>query len=1170
MPAERAATPSFLDNLRASNLLDRAQLQDLARCPEARDPAPAPLARVVLQRGWLTRFQLNTIATGRGAELTVGPYLLLDRLGEGAMGMVYKARHQHMQRVVALKVIRREKLANPESVKRFYQEVQLAAQLSHPNIVLAYDAGPAGNTHYMAMEYVDGVDLARLVKENGPLPLPQACDYVRQAALGLQHAHEKGLVHRDIKPHNLLVSRAADKTDITASAGTAAASRGDVVKVLDMGLARLQGGGDTGMTKIGAVIGTPDYLAPEQAMNSKSADIRADLYSLGCTLHYLLTGQPPFIGGELTELLLKHQMEKPPTLAQRGVRAPQEVQAVLDKLMAKHPDDRYQTPADLIEALTPFCRAGTLAATAISAVRDAGRADDEWASLTLDDNKDKSSSRAAKSERSGELSRTSAGARVIRQKRGEAEAAGQRKKRLVLVGVACGACLVAVAAFAVLLFVVFGSPKPAAVAKAPPPEAVKAVPPEAQKPMEAQKPAPADGPREAAVGPAVKDKARPPADNGPKPAPPANEGDDRPPPPKESVKPAPPPRRDDSPPAPKEPPQPPPPDGPVPVVPGRLVRPPGQGQISALALSPDGKRATWATNRIQVWDMESDKPLHDCGGKVFKSVSCCAWSPDNRQFAIGCPEGEVVLLDAATGKVVRNFVGHATEVHAIAFSADGRYLLTGAGPERDCDVRRWEVETGKQAGAYQGGPRWPPMAVCFGPDDKTVLVLPRHFDETCYEWPVDDGDTPHRIPLPAQGNNGKAFSPDGRAVARIEIDRVLRVYELPSGKELRHSGELPQAYGVRWSRDGHTITCGSGYSTNTKTGGVMYLLDAATCKELKRCAANDEGVSFTESGPGGRCAIASIGSGAVRSWHGLDRDVPPPEKVAFSGHEGPVECVAFSADGKKLVSGGWDHTVRVWDVADGSEQKQFLHDVTPYRAAFAGKGSLVVGAGRDLGFRCWELETGRQVNAGNYPKAGTEALSPDGEYYLNCWTKNSVGPRRTIFRDGAEPSVSGSWDTVRAVSFAPDSRSAILAGSDGLLHVLDMTAHREVGKGFQGPKSPVVCLAVSPRATYLVTAAEDKSVMLWSLQSFSALRRFTGHKDKVSCLAFSPDGKHVVTGGADATVRVWDLAGKQVAQSGEHKEAVQGVAFSPDGKSIASCGDGIKLWEWQTRPAAKP
>jgi eukaryotic-like serine/threonine-protein kinase len=166
----------LIDQLRASGLLEKTQLEQLARLPEAKDPDPRALARQVLQRGWLSRFQLNLAAQGKAADLVVGPYVLLDRLGEGGMGQVYKARHRHMGRVVALKVIRKEKLKSAEAVQRFYQEVQAAAQLSHPNIVLAYDAGEAGSTHFLSMELVDGHDLARLVKDRGPLPVSQACD----------------------------------------------------------------------------------------------------------------------------------------------------------------------------------------------------------------------------------------------------------------------------------------------------------------------------------------------------------------------------------------------------------------------------------------------------------------------------------------------------------------------------------------------------------------------------------------------------------------------------------------------------------------------------------------------------------------------------------------------------------------------------------------------------------------------------------------------------------------------------------------------------------------------------------------------------------------------------------------------------------------------------------
>jgi serine/threonine-protein kinase len=333
---------AFLDCLRETRLLEATQLDEAGKSPLARGDDPAPLARDLVQRQWLTPFQVNQVLQGRGKELVLGPYQLLDRLGEGGMGQVYKACHATMKRTVALKIIRKDRLANPQAVQRFYQEVQIAAKLSHPNIVLAYDAGQAGDVHYFAMEYVEGTDLARLVKERGPLPVADACEYIRQAALGLQHAHERGLVHRDIKPANLLLSKPA--------AGQ------PVVKVLDLGLARLSGEQGSNLTRDGSVIGTPDFLAPEQARNASAVDIRADIYSLGGTFYFLLTGRPPFQAESLTEVLLKHQTDEPTPVEQLRPEVPSAVANILRKMMAKKPEERYATPGEVAQALGALVR----------------------------------------------------------------------------------------------------------------------------------------------------------------------------------------------------------------------------------------------------------------------------------------------------------------------------------------------------------------------------------------------------------------------------------------------------------------------------------------------------------------------------------------------------------------------------------------------------------------------------------------------------------------------------------------------------------------------------------------------------------------------------------------------------------------------------------------------
>ncbi|MCI0462969.1 MAG: serine/threonine protein kinase [Gemmataceae bacterium] len=303
-------------------------------------------ARELIQLGLLTPYQANQLLTGRGPSLAVGPYRILERLGEGGVGQVFKARHRLLHRVVALKLIRPERVTHPTTVGRFQREVQAAAQLDHPNVVRAYDAHEEAGTYYFAMQYVEGADLNRLVKERGPLSVAQACHCIAQAARGLQHIHQNGLVHRDVKPGNLMVT---------------GGSSGGTVKILDLGLARLNESPEEGaerrpaLTQLGMVVGTYDYMAPEQARDSRLADARSDLYSLGCTFYFLLTGRPPFPEGGALEKMMHHQLDEPaPVESLRSGVAP-EVLAILRKLMAKRPEDRYQIAAEAADALTPFC-----------------------------------------------------------------------------------------------------------------------------------------------------------------------------------------------------------------------------------------------------------------------------------------------------------------------------------------------------------------------------------------------------------------------------------------------------------------------------------------------------------------------------------------------------------------------------------------------------------------------------------------------------------------------------------------------------------------------------------------------------------------------------------------------------------------------------------------------
>jgi len=272
-------------------------------------------------------------------------YEILRELGQGGMGVVYLAENRLMGRKEVLKVVSGHLINRRGVLDRFLGEIRHAAQLHHPNIVTAYAALRVGESLVLAMEYVEGLDLARLVKARGPLPVAKASNYVHQAALGLQHAHEHGMVHRDIKPGNLMLAPQGYRA---------------VIKVLDFGLAKVsrEVPADRTLTYEGQMLGTPDFIAPEQSVDARNADIRADIYSLGCTLYYLLTGGPPFQGTSLYDVLQAHHSREALPLNLARPEVPVELAALVGKMMAKDPERRVQTPAEVSKALVPFFKPG--------------------------------------------------------------------------------------------------------------------------------------------------------------------------------------------------------------------------------------------------------------------------------------------------------------------------------------------------------------------------------------------------------------------------------------------------------------------------------------------------------------------------------------------------------------------------------------------------------------------------------------------------------------------------------------------------------------------------------------------------------------------------------------------------------------------------------------------
>ena len=338
MPKPNVET--ILDLVQRSGLVEKDRLQGSVAqlTEESGGQLPSDVdevARRFVAANLITSWQCDRLLEGKYRGFFLGRYKLLGQLGAGGMSTVYLGEHVLMQRRVAIKVLPRNRVTDTSYLARFHREARAAASLDHPNIVRAYDVDNDGDTHYLVMEFVDGCDLQQSVKKNGPMEFAAAAEYVRQAAEGLGHAHSNGLIHRDVKPANLLVDRK------------------NVVKVLDLGLARFTDEDRASLTVQydENVLGTADYLAPEQAIDSHGVDARADIYSLGCAFYFLLTGHPPFPDGTLPQRLMAHQRQQPPSIVRERPGAPPDLAEICMKMMAKKPVDRYQSMDDVAQAL---------------------------------------------------------------------------------------------------------------------------------------------------------------------------------------------------------------------------------------------------------------------------------------------------------------------------------------------------------------------------------------------------------------------------------------------------------------------------------------------------------------------------------------------------------------------------------------------------------------------------------------------------------------------------------------------------------------------------------------------------------------------------------------------------------------------------------------------------
>jgi WD40 repeat protein/serine/threonine protein kinase len=693
-------------------------------------------------------------------------YRVVRLLGTGGMGTVYEAEHRVMRRLVALKVIKGAYTANAAALERFRREVRAAARLSHPNIVTTYDAEDAGETHFLVMEYVEGTDLGRLVQEGGPFLVYLACEYVRQAALGLQYAFEQGMVHRDLKPHNLMLTPDGR------------------VKILDFGLARFarEAASAAGVTGTGLVLGTVDYIAPEQADNAHQADIRSDIYSLGCTLYHLLAGRPPFPTGTALQKVMAHQNKDPQPLTELRDDLPEGLMLVLERMTAKDPRQRYQTPAEVALALAPFIL--TTAVPPAPKPQPSSRARTPTSRLFLKKTPIRDRRRPRFVIAVAVLAFLVAGllgVGVYRIATDNGELVIQTKSNDVEVVISQGGEVVKIIDTKTGKHVTLNSgdyelalkdgpqgltisPEKMTIKRG---ETVLATIWRKTKPEKVGEVRRFDGHTDGAWGVAFSPDGRY-----------ALSGAG---------------------------------DGTVRlwgVATGREVRRfSGHNKaVDDVAISPDGRRALTGSldATVRLWDVQTGNEIRVLKGHTA-SVHRVAFSPDGRRALSGGDDGTMRLWDLESGREIRRFTGFI----CVAFSPDGRRALSGGG--WDPAVRLWNVESGAEVRELLGH-RQGVLSVVFLPGGRQALSCGH--DRTLRLWDLDTGQEIRPFSGHTASVQRVAITRDGRYAVSASADKTVRLWDLQTSKELHcFTGHTEGVIGVAVSPDARYALSGSGDGT---------------------------------------------------------------------------------------------------------------------------------------------------------------------------------------------------------------------------------------------------------------------------------------------------------------------------------------------------------------------
>jgi WD40 repeat protein len=1039
-------------------------------------------------------------------------YEILSELGRGGMGVVYQARQVALNRVVALKMVLAGGHAGEADLARFRTEAEAIARLQHPHIVQIHEVGESGGLPFFALEYCAGGSWEKKLGGT-PLPAREAARLIEALAGAVQAAHQAGIVHRDLKPANILLASGGCQPPVGAEStgGLHPPLAGYIPKITDFGLAKKLDV-SAGPTASGAIMGTPSYMAPEQAGGqSKEVGPAADVYALGAILYECLTGRPPFRAATQLDTLLQVLSEDPVPPSRLQPQVPRDLETICLKCLEKEPRKRYASAEALAADLRCYlagepvrarpvrgwergwkwarrrpAAAALLSVTVLllltlvgggvslfysgrlqGALGEAERQRDiaeEQRQIAEEQH-----ARAVEASKEADRQRERAEGLVYARQIALAQAAWQegdvRRAWVLLDG-----CRRDLRGWEHdYLYTLFTSKqhtlhghKGAATSVAFSPDGKRLAS------------AGADGivkVWEALTGQeilTIKEAGGLIAYS---------------------------------------------PDG------KRLLSGSGDktakvwdaqtGQlthtlnghaeaVTSVAVSLDGKRLASASmdNTLKVWNAQTGQEIHTLFGHTG-AVRSVAFSPDGKRLASGSTDLHVNLWDVQTGQLVLTLEGHTGFVECVAFSPDGKRLASGSadigvGPG---EIKVWDAQTGQQTLSLQGHTDGV-TSVAFSPDGRRLLSGGE--DKTVKLWDAQTGQLTRSLPGHSDRVRSVAFSPDGHRLASASEDSTVKVWNAQAGENpLTLEGDIPQVCSVAFSSDGKRLLSGGEDSTvkvwDVQTGQLTRTLKGHTWKvnsvvfsaDGRRLASGSGEVGI---GPG---ELVERG-GEIKVWDGETGRLA----LSLKGHTGAVLSVALSPDGTCLVSGGDS----------------------------VGKGESVLGE-----VKVWDARTGQLTR-----------------------------------------SLQGLTSPVYSVAFSPDGQLLVSGEFEGTVKVWDAQTGR-LTRSFQGHVGPVYSVVFSPDGKRLLSGSDDQTVKVWDLHTGQETLSLQGHTGPVHSVAFSPDGKRLVSGSEQASgahkpgeIKVWDAqTGQELLTLKGHRGAVYSAAVSPDGKRLASASaDGtIKLWD---------